>query len=97
MAQVDSKSLIVHLIDPLSEAPTGLTSCCTELPEPNRLVLRYRPSETRVGDLLGQLQARGCTIADLTTEQTDLEDIFLQLTRAPAEDASAEESRGRDT
>ncbi|NBC33573.1 MAG: ATP-binding cassette domain-containing protein [Alphaproteobacteria bacterium] len=81
LARVDSKSLIVILMEALAEPPDSLPGCCVELPEPNRLVVRYRPSETRVGDILNGLQAQGCRIADLTTEQTDLEDIFLQLTR----------------
>ena len=81
LARVDSKMLIVVLMEPLAEPPESLPGCCVELPEPNRLTVRYRPSETRVGDILNRLQAQGCHIADLTTEQTDLEDIFLQLTR----------------
>jgi len=47
---------------------------------PSRMVVRYRPSETRLGDLLTLMDQNGVRIADLSTEETDLEDIFLQLT-----------------
>jgi ABC-2 type transport system ATP-binding protein len=86
LSRIDRKTLIIHLIDPLNAVPAGLADiCCVELPEPTRMVVRYRTSEQRVGDLLNRLQECGVGIADLTTEQTDLEDIFLQLTRSPQE------------
>ena len=48
---------------------------------PHQLKLRYRPSETKVSDILDQVRASQLEIVDLTTVETDLEDIFLQLTR----------------
>jgi ABC-2 type transport system ATP-binding protein len=44
-------------------------------------MLRYKPSRTRIGDILAAVQAAGLNILDLTTLEADLEDIFLQLTR----------------
>ncbi|HEV7370190.1 ABC transporter ATP-binding protein [Arenibaculum sp.] len=79
--RLDSKALIVHLDRDLAAVPETLSRFQAELPEPRRLVVRYQPSGTNVGDLLGAIRDAGVTIADLTTEQTDLEDIFLQLTR----------------
>ena len=35
------------------------------------------------------VQVNGIGIADLVTEETDLEDIFLQLTRGPKMDSPA--------
>jgi len=37
-----------------------------------------------VGDILGGLQAAHLGIVDLSTEEADLEDIFLRLTNADA-------------
>lgn len=51
------------------------------------LVIAYRPSETDAGAIVGALYEAGLTLVDLSTEETDLEDIFLQLTRDA--DASA--------
>ena len=51
------------------------------------LVIAYRPSETDAGTIVGALYESGLTLVDLSTEETDLEDIFLQLTRDA--DASA--------
>ena len=45
------------------------------------LALRYAPSRTQLGDLLAAVSAQGLTIRDISSQETDLEDIFLQLTR----------------
>ena len=47
-----------------------------------RLVFRYRPSQTHIRDILRSVNGAGLTIGDLSTSETDLEDIFLSLTRA---------------
>lgn len=46
-----------------------------------RLRIRYAPSQTRVDDILAAVHEAGLPITDLSTVETDLEDIFLQLTR----------------
>jgi ABC-2 type transport system ATP-binding protein len=80
LSSVDSKTLVVSLSEPLAALPPGLAERGMELAAPARLVVRYRPSETRLGDLLNLMDQNGVRIADLSTEETDLEDIFLQLT-----------------
>jgi ABC-2 type transport system ATP-binding protein len=45
-------------------------------------VVHYRPSITPMGRILEAFAAAELSIADLSTEETDLEDIFLQLTSA---------------
>jgi ABC-2 type transport system ATP-binding protein len=80
LMQIDSKTLHVHLVEPVNRLPAALEDQCMELAESNRLIVRYRPSEQRVGDVLNRISESGLKIADLTTDQTDLEDIFLQLT-----------------
>jgi ABC-2 type transport system ATP-binding protein len=81
LRRLDSKALVFHLERDLAAVPDGLGRWQAELPDPKRLVVRYKPSRTRVGDVLAAVQATGLTIQDLSTEEADLEDIFLQLTR----------------
>jgi len=81
LRRLDSKALVFHLERDLATVPDGLGRWQAELPDPKRLVVRYKPSRTRVGDVLAAVQATGLTIQDLSTEEADLEDIFLQLTR----------------
>ncbi len=68
----------------LAELPETLKGFHIEIAAPNRLVFRYRPSRTRLADLLAAVQASGLTVVDLATEETDLQDIFLQLTGTQA-------------
>jgi ABC-2 type transport system ATP-binding protein len=42
--------------------------------------LRYRPSRTRIGDVFAAVQAAGFTIRDVSSEESDLEEVFLRLT-----------------
>ena len=73
----------------LAAVPAQLLRFGAELPSPRRLVLRYQPSRTQIGEILAAVQQSGLDIADLTTLEADLEDIFLQLTRAARELAGA--------
>ena len=45
-----------------------------------RLAVHYRPSQTESARFLAAVAAAGLTIIDLTTEESDLEDVFLALT-----------------
>jgi ABC-2 type transport system ATP-binding protein len=86
LRRLDSKALIVTLDRDLIRVPDALVPFQAELTDPRHLVVHYKPSGTMVGELLAAIQATGASIVDLTTEQTDLEDIFLQLTRGSHDD-----------
>ena len=45
-----------------------------------RLVMHYQPSRLGVGAILAATAEAGLGVADLSTEEADLEDIFIQLT-----------------
>jgi ABC-2 type transport system ATP-binding protein len=81
LARVDSKELVLTLARPLASVPQSLQRWHAESGAAHQLKLRYRPSETKVSDILDQVRASQLDIVDLTTVETDLEDIFLQLTR----------------
>jgi ABC-2 type transport system ATP-binding protein len=81
LRRLDSKELVFILADDLRQLPPPLARFHAELQGPRRLVLRYRPSEMPMGDILSAVQAAGLKVADMTTLEADLQDIFLQLTR----------------
>jgi ABC-2 type transport system ATP-binding protein len=80
VSQVDDKTMILSLIEPVTAVPPALARWRLAVTEPGRLLFRYGPSRTRLGLLFADLQAAGLTIRDVSTEETDLEDIFLRLT-----------------
>ena len=82
IGRLDNKELRITVAEDIAEVPAGLQGLTVERVGPRQLVIRYRKRDTQISDVLGALSAAGMTIADLTTEEPDLEDIFLELTRA---------------
>ena len=82
LRRLDAKELTVILADALVRLPPALARFRLELAAPDRLVFRYEPSRTRLDDLFAALRAAGLAILDVRTRETELEDIFLQLTGA---------------
>ncbi|MGE5539161.1 MAG: ABC transporter ATP-binding protein [Gemmatimonas sp.] len=85
--RLDAKELIVTLADDIDSLPDSLADFEAEVRPPRQVLIRYRPSETKIGAIIAAIGSAGLTIADLTTEETSLEDIFLELTRAARENA----------
>ena len=81
LARLDSKRMTVTLADNLTEVPAGLRRFDVVLRETRHLVFHYAPSAVHSGHILTAIQEAGLSIADITTRETDLEDIFLRLTR----------------
>jgi len=88
LRRLDSKELVFILAEDLATVPAPLLHFDAQLLGPRRLLLRYQPSRTRISDILAAVQQAGLNIADMTTMEADLEDIFLQLTRQDAASAS---------
>jgi ABC-2 type transport system ATP-binding protein len=80
IGRIDEKQMTVVIVEAIEELPAPLRELGARLEPPDRIVLRYRPSRTRAGDLLNAIRAAGLTIADLVTTEADLEDAFLRLT-----------------
>ncbi|MBP2311233.1 ABC transporter ATP-binding protein [Azospirillum soli] len=80
LRRVDAKALTVVVDRDLDGVPAELGGFKAELVEPRRLVVRYEPSRQRVDAILAALAGGGLGVVDLSTEESDLEDIFLQLT-----------------
>jgi len=81
LRRLDSKALCVTLDQSLTAVPEALSPWSPELKDNGRrLLFRYKPSATQVGAILEGLRGAGLGVADLSTEEADLQDIFLQLT-----------------
>ncbi len=95
LARVDEKAVIVEPEQPLSVLPDPLTP--GHLPEggpkvqlrpDGRLMLSYNRSRETMSDIIALVQSANVVIRDLSTEESDLEDIFLQLTGSAAAEAA---------
>ena len=84
--RLDTKEMTVVLDADLTAVPPGLEPFNAVLTDARRLTFRYAPSKTHSGKILAAIGAAGLTVADLTTHEAELEDIFLLLTRESDED-----------
>ncbi len=88
LKRMDRKQVTIVVGEPLDAVPAGLAAYNARLIPPRRLVVRYRPSRTRFRDLVNDVRESGLTIVDLSTQESDLEDLFLQLTGAAADEGA---------
>ena len=79
--RLDNKELRITVDAPLSAIPKPLSDFNVERQGDQTLLFRYRTSETEVSDILSTVAGAGLKITDLSTEEPDLEDVFLALTR----------------
>ncbi len=81
LARIDNKEIIFRLDRPLEQLPESLAKFNPEREGNRTLKFRYTPGEVNVGEIILALQVAGYGISDLSTDESDLEDVFLQLTR----------------
>jgi ABC-2 type transport system ATP-binding protein len=80
LATAGEKKLTVTVDRDLAEAPPGLAAR-VELRGERMLVLTYDKRTHNAGQVLAAVAAAGLGIVDVSTQEADLEDVFLELTR----------------
>ncbi|RDC74836.1 ABC transporter ATP-binding protein [Rhodovulum sp. 12E13] len=84
LGRLDAKTMV---IEPEAEAPADIPlpeGVTLERRAGGTLAFGYRRGRTRVEDVLDAVRAAGIRIADVATEEPDLEDVFLALTSSTA-------------
>ncbi len=88
LAKLGQKRLILELHQPLNSIPPSLRAFSLEIIEQgNQLVYTYdtRGERTGITALLGALNQSAIKFRDLRTEQSSLEEIFVNMVKQPAE------------
>jgi len=88
LKRIDEKEILISVSEALSEVPAALRVFHSELKGPNKLGVQISQVSANVGQVLAAVQEAGLTITDISTNETDLEDIFLQLTSSKPEAAA---------
>jgi ABC-2 type transport system ATP-binding protein len=70
----------------LDAVPANVTFDKVELTAERTLEITYRKDQVNAGQVLAALQREGLGIVEVSTREADLEDVFLNLTRATAAD-----------
>ncbi len=84
LSRLDRRLLKITPHESLSAVPAALRGLDAEVTEDGTLVIAFRNSETGIGRLLDQVREAGIRVADLSTEQPNLEDVFIAMTTEAA-------------
>ena len=82
LSRIDNKEVRFRLDKPLTDIPKKLIPFNPEKEGRRTLMMRYSPHEQKIDEMIDAIQKSGYGIADISTQESDLEDIFLQITRA---------------
>ena len=80
LARIDNKEVVFRLDRPVGALTPALQALAPEREGNRSLKFRYTPGEVDVGTIIAAIQQAGYGISDLSTDESDLEDVFLQLT-----------------
>ena len=92
MRKLGRKTLRISLSDALSAIPASLAQWPLTLQKDGtelEYVFDSQAEQTGISDLLGQLSASGIGYKDLHTQESSLEDIFVNLVHKPRAEARA--------
>ncbi|MEQ3746168.1 MAG: ABC transporter ATP-binding protein [Henriciella sp.] len=84
LARLDQRLLKITPREALTTVPTSLSKLDASISDDGILTITFRNSETGIGRLLEQVREAGISIADLSTEQPNLEDVFVSMTTEAA-------------
>ena len=87
LRRLDTRSVVVTPATPLAIAPI-LPGLDAKLRGDGRLAVGYRSEQVSFEAVLAAIRGAGIHIRDLSTEEPDLEDVFLSLTYGDAGAAS---------
>lgn len=82
LKQLDEKMVVIDPVSPIDDIPDTIKKLGGKLNEEGAIVIHFSPSSVTVGQILDKIAETDIEIADLKTEESDLEDIFLQLTKS---------------
>jgi ABC-2 type transport system ATP-binding protein len=80
LSRLDQRILTIQPREPVTVVPDDLKHLDIELLKSGEIKIIYRNSETGIGRLLEQVREAGIGVADLSTDQPKLEDVFVAMT-----------------
>lgn len=80
LARLDQRLLKITPKETLQAVPAALSGLNATLSETGDLNITFRSTETGIGRLLERVREAGIGVADLSTEQPNLEDVFVAMT-----------------
>ncbi|MFW8633433.1 ATP-binding cassette domain-containing protein [Cribrihabitans pelagius] len=81
LGRLDTRAMVVHPAAAVCDLPAG-NGIEAELRGDGAVVLRYHSQQTSAEEVLAAVRSAGISIRDVKTEEADLEDVFLALTKS---------------
>ena len=78
--RIDAKTMVIHAEDAVGTLPQGEGITVETRPD-GAVALSYHANRTSAEQVLAAVRDAGIRIRDVKTEEADLEDVFLELTR----------------
>lgn len=82
LGMAQEKQVVVTLDQDVTAPPEARCFEKVEAIDPRTLAITYRKDRTNAGEVLAAVSQGGFAVVDVTTREADLEDVFLNLTRA---------------
>lgn len=82
LSRIDAKEIRFRFVNVVKEIPDALNKYNATKEGNRTIVLRYAPKDQCVDDIIKIVQKTKNPVADISTDDSDLEDIFLQITRS---------------
>ena len=83
LSRIDEKEIRIELKKPIKTVPALLKKFRSQLESPTCIAIQISKEANDMGRVLDALNKTRLEVHDLSTRETDLEDIFIQLTRKP--------------
>lgn len=80
ISRLDQKTLVVTPCSPLTPPLSGFEDVTFAMRATGAFALTYKTSEHSVEEMLDRVRRAGIAIKDLSIEEPDLEDVFVELT-----------------
>lgn len=80
LSRLDRRTLLITPREAVSEIPETLKGYETEITPNGAIAIHYRSGQDSISGMLAKFKDAGLSIADLRTEEPDLEDVFMALT-----------------
>lgn len=82
LSRIDNKEIRFRLDKPIESIPEGLAKFSPSKEGRRTIMMRYSPGEQYAGEIIEIIKDSGYDIVDISTSESDLEGVFLQLTKA---------------
>ena len=81
LGRIEGKEVRFILDREITSIPPSLQGWTPELEGKRTIKVRFSPKDHSVGEIIAAVQSAGYGIVDLSTNESQLEDVFLQMTR----------------